>query len=191
MRVLVSAREAAELFRKCGVSRRQAVLVLRSGLAGTPERTAGAHLYDRQRVEQLCGWPTLRADEVAQVGPVGAFVGRRAVQPPVTLHAVAAGWDISPWSRLSFRGWITQTGALPFICTVGGFVALGADLVGLTFEEDRSTRLELEPPGEWFGAVRGHRLLLGRGGPWVHVERRRLDDRDRVRAWNARYGTRY
>ncbi|HET7682364.1 MAG TPA: hypothetical protein VFK34_01700 [Marmoricola sp.] len=199
-----------------GVGRRQALLVLQRGLAGEPVRTSAAHLYPERAVRQLCAWPTLSLDEVADLGPGGVLVGRRALQLPPTdpagdvdrpVHAlddslvaqVEGGWVISEWPQCQMQRPIAEVGWMPFVCTVGGFVAVCANLTGFAAEPrgaaarapGRPVRLLLDPPGSWQEEVRGHRLLVGRGGPWVHVEARRLANRRRLNAINAKYGTRY
>jgi hypothetical protein len=238
--MLVTARQAARMLAEHGVNRRQALLVLQSGLAGEPVRTAAAHLYSERAVRRLCGWPTLDVDEIADLWPGGVLVGRRAIKLPIPLvrrltegrhgangdgdrdryseghgnrygegHGdglddsllaqVQGGWVISEWPQCQMGRPIAELGSLPFVCTVGGFVAVCANLTGFAAEPRpaaaRGTgprvRLLLEQPGPWQEQVRGHRVLIGRGGPWVHVETRRLANRRWLNAINAKYGTKY
>jgi hypothetical protein len=169
--VLISQRGAAELLADSGVARRQARQVLAAGLAGPPVRAAGALLYERDRVRELARRPRASAALVDEACPWGLFVARRFVDVTqavaVQREAASDGWDFSIWTSVWLRFHIQQEGFMPFVVTVGSFVALGADLRECRTSRAGGFRVALEEPGPWFAALRGHRVALGPGRPWV------------------------
>ncbi len=57
---------------------------------------------------------------------------------------------------------------MPFVVTIAGFVALGADLIGARFSElPDKHQLTLRPPGSWYDEVRETRIVTGPGRAWV------------------------
>jgi hypothetical protein len=201
--MLVSAREAARVLAEVGLTWEQARRLLRAGFAGPGTRTAGSLLYDAAQVRALLNWPDVDELDLAEACPDELFVARFEPQRSLDLleprdrqlKAVRRSWDLSLWTRVRLQHRVRQLGAVPFVGTVGGFVAMGADIVGLTLDRqsgegpavrkgatsklggDRELiRFELSEPGEWFETLRGRRLRTGRGGPWIL-----WDARDAVR----------
>jgi len=111
---------------------------------------------------------------VARVGPrrpvdepLRAWAGADLAAPIVEQRDGARMfWRISPLTRLELRLAIEQQGAFPFVATVSGFVALGADIVAV-HQHARGTVLELADPSEWFHGFAGHRLSTPGGSPWL------------------------
>jgi hypothetical protein len=166
--MLVSSREACQWLAKVGLKRSSAQRVLDAGLAGEPTRTRGAVLYDADRVRALVERPELTWGDMVGLCPAGFFVSRRAFDVTRThdeqLAAARCGWaDVSVWRWVAVEFQISQQGSLPFLATVSGCVALGADIVGVR----RGSELELEPPGPWFEAVADSWFPTGPGRPWV------------------------
>jgi hypothetical protein len=122
--MLISAREACDLLIRDGVSRRGALKVLASGLAGPAVRAHHVVLYDQARVEELAARPSVHWPDAAEWSPGGFF---------------------------------------PFVATVGGLVAFGADIV----EVKGFSKVVLEQPGSWFEDVAGCWFPTGPGRPWV------------------------
>jgi len=179
---LISARGSAALLAGIGLSREQARRVLASGLAGHAVRTAGALLYEERAVRDLIGWPVTEERRVDEACPTGMFVGRLGRSRPIDVTApweeraniAGRAWHLSVWTVVLVQArMIGGTGGwFPFVGTVGGFVAVGGDIVGL--EPDRShhernerrekrVRLVLAQPGPWFAAFEGHRHPTGPG----------------------------
>ena len=169
--MLITGREAAHRLGAAGLTRRQANRVLTAGFAGAPVRSTGAHLYDARRVADLERWPTVGDDVLDRACPRGIFIARRDVDldtPAATQReTVRADWPISPYTAVLLRSRIEASGSLPFVATVCGFVALGADLTGLVATAHGSYLLELDEPGAWFEPLRGRRIPTGPGRPWV------------------------
>ncbi|GEP34589.1 hypothetical protein NSZ01_23570 [Nocardioides szechwanensis] len=134
---LISSREAETWL---GLARRQARRVLTAGLAGPPVVTPSAHLYRAADVGDLSRWPRVALEE---------------------------GWDLSVWTRLWIRIVCERDGWLPFVATVGGFVALGAEITAVAQTSPRRCRLELRDPGAWFETLRSTRFPTGPGRDWV------------------------
>ena len=179
--MLISARAACELLAWAGLARQQALLVLRTGLAGEPVLSSNALLYDDARVRALAARPAADPARLAMSCPRGLFVVRLGRRPGT--EGPRGPWDLSPWTRVLLVHQIGVAGYFPLVVTVAGFVVEGAAIVGLSsaasgFRTGRpATRLDVAPPdacqAAWFEALRGTRLALGRGGPWVLWEPRR------------------
>lgn len=167
----LTQREAVALLGEHGVAQRQARDVLRAGFAGEPVRVGNVCLYERDAVARLASWPALRLLDLDGVCPVGAFIARRApdlgADAPSQRRAVAGDWQMSPWTRLWIEITVRAHGPLPLIATVAGFVALGADIVGVETPIASTTTLILGEPGAWFQGVRGRRVATRAGRAWV------------------------
>jgi hypothetical protein len=168
--MLISGREACEVLGEVGVGAKGARRLLASGLVGTPVRTRSAHLFDAEQVRAVAQRPTVPWHTIQETCPAGIFVARRQVDLTtpyeVQLRALADGWGgISPWTWVPMGFRISHHGSLPFVATVAGFVAFGAEIVG---RQDGS-RMLLRRPGEWFARLEDHRLLTGPGRPWALV----------------------
>jgi hypothetical protein len=174
--VLISGRQATTVLFQAGLTRRQARRVLDTGLAGSPHRTAGSHLYDADRVVGFAARPWLTETEVDLLFPRELFIARRDIDvsapEDVQLSAVRDNWDLSPWSRVLLRVRCAEHGFVPLVVTVGGFVVLGAEITDVFVAAPRRAVLALRAPGDWFEPVRGIRLSSGPGRDFV------------VRGWN-------
>lgn len=174
--MLISEREAARLLDvEAGLSRTPARRLLRTGVAGTPAAGPGRLMYERDRVAGLGGWPVLIESQLAVAAPNGLAVARLVDQPcDVTASwserraAFAGPWEMGLVFRLAVAAYIDCAGSFPLIVTVSGFVIGGADIVAPVGFDDGPCALELAEPGRWFGALRGHRWLPGRGGRPLH-----------------------
>lgn len=168
---LISSRGAEAMLGEVGLARRQARRVLAAGLAGAPLVTPSALLYRTADVEALTRWPLLSVREVDAACPSGIFVARRDLDltAPRTeqLDAVRDGWDLSPWTQIWIRVVCERDGGLPFVATVSGIVALGAEVAGVALVAERRCRLELRDPGAWFRTFRSARFPTGPGRDWV------------------------
>jgi hypothetical protein len=106
------------------------------------------------------------------------FVARRGVDVRAPrreqLTTLAGDWPIAFTLRLMLRVRIHQYGRVPFVATVCGFIALGADIVGVRADHLGNSTFDLGDPGEWFAAVHGCRLPTGRGRPWSILDRGRM-----------------
>jgi hypothetical protein len=174
---LLTGRQAADVLGSAGLSREQARRLLHTGLAGPAIRTRGALLYDADRVMELANWPAIDPTTIDPLCQSGVFVARLpdldACAPPADLEArVADGWQVSATMRLQLRVQARRAGCVPFVATVSGFVAFGADLIDVrtmpapTRPEQRC-RLELQPAGTWFEGLRARRLVTSPGGAWT------------------------
>ncbi len=176
--MLISGREAALVLDSAGVTRRQARALLGAGFAGTPLVTSSATLYDESRVEELAAWPGVDLARLAAVCPAEVFVARRMVDVRASTSeqrkALAGDWPIAWTLRLLLRVRIQRHGYVPFVATVCGFVALGADIVDVRADHRGCSIFELGDPGEWFATVHGRRLPTGRGRAWSILDRGRM-----------------
>ncbi|MDP2773444.1 MAG: hypothetical protein Q8O61_07780 [Nocardioides sp.] len=115
--------------------------------------------------------PLVHERAVDAVCPSGVFVARRDLDlrspRAQQLADLRDGWDLSPWTRVWIRVVCGRDGWLPFVATVGGFVALGAEVTGVMPTSERQCRLELRDPGTWFETLRGARFPTGPGRDWV------------------------
>jgi hypothetical protein len=163
--VLIRSREAAQILAATGLTRERARRVLLSGFAGEGLRTRGSLLYDDSRVRALLAWPAV--DPSALEGRAcrsGIFVARVSTLGPDLI--ADRTWPLSPWARLEMRQVVEAQGFLPFVATVCGFVATGANLAAIWPGSSGST-LELDEPGVWFEAFRNHRFVTGPGSAWL------------------------
>jgi hypothetical protein len=174
--MLITGRQACRVLAGAGVSKRCALHVLASGLAGDATRAGAVVLYDHARVEELARRPVVAWSEVCElgltgevgVGMPGFFVSRREF--PATgsradqLESLGRGWgSVCPWSWVAMSLQIKRYGSFPFLATIGGLVVLGAEIV----ETRGLSELVLESPGPWFDALEGGWFPTGPGRPWV------------------------
>jgi hypothetical protein len=157
--MLISGREATRRLWDLGITERSARRVLATGLAGTPQRVSGVHLYDEAAVDALVTRPLMPRALLAEACPHGAFLARRAGG----IAELAGGWPLSLATAFWTAHAVQQHGHLPLIGAVAGFVTLGAEIRGTDPEPDctrerPSHRLRLSSPGPWFDHVRDRRL---------------------------------
>jgi hypothetical protein len=153
----LTERQAAARLAPVGVTYRQARQVFAAGLAGAPLDTTTATLYDEDTVTRLAARPVLTDEQLTGACPFGLFVARAA--PEV--------WRFAPTSSVWINTRIERHGALPFVTTVCGFVVKGAEITRTVPVRGGGYQLELRDPADWFEQLRDHRLLTGRGRPWV------------------------
>jgi hypothetical protein len=176
---LISARTAATLLGPAGLSREQARRVLSAGLAGTPQRTSSALLYDEQSVRELAQRPSTDQHLLRQLCPSGLFLARLGRTRPIDVtapwpeQAECAGrdWYLSPWTVVLIRARMTRSAPMPaasfpFLGTVGGFVAFGGDITGFRADDSGLIRFLLNPPGPWFDTLRDYHHHSGPGRDW-------------------------
>ena len=173
--MMVSERAAAGILGAVGLTREQARVLLRTGVAGTGERVATARLYDESRVRDVAGRPPVDGYRLREACPAGVFVARlsrdraldvtarwedqvRAVAPQPVLPPMAA-------AVVGVR-WRMAGGRLPWVATVSGFVVLGGEATGWRSSEEGRSEVELAPPGSWYEDVGGHWFAFGRGRHW-------------------------
>ncbi len=169
--MLVTARGAAEILRVAGLTRDESRHLSSAGFAGPGLRTSGATLYDEQRVRELAEWPIIEDETVDRLCPFGMFVGRVARSRPVDVagdrvalaDAIRGGWKVSLLSRVLIVGRIERYGPMPFLATVCGYVAFGADIVALEFDRRGTTTFTLADAGSWFDGFDQRCLLAGAG----------------------------
>lgn len=164
----LSRREACDLLReRAGIDRETARRVLAAGLAGPGIRLRGSILHDRAAVESLASRPLLGPwmPEVCRQGTFVARLGQRRADASAPeaeqLRAASGPWRLSALARVKLHVMVDGRGFLPFVATTGGFVVLGAEVVGVT-----GAHLSLRPPGDWFDSWRGGRLPTAPGPPW-------------------------
>lgn len=154
-----------------GIGERQARQVLAAGLAGAPQRTAGAVLYEGEAVGGLALTPYVDDVDAEKACPWGLFVARRVVDvalPEDERRAVLAeDWTLSTWSAIRVRVLVQDRGHVPLVATVGGFVTTGAEITAAHRTSPEAYRLTLREPTAWFEVFRGRRFPSGPGRPWV------------------------
>lgn len=209
---MMTAREASERLGSLALGREPARRALLAGVAGPGIRTRGALLYEAAEVHAaveraldppISGWADGAATFVGRVAP-------RTPEPDSTWRtwrgadltapageqrdAVRAWWHLSIWTQVWIGSMSRKKGFFPFIATVSGFVAVGADIVSLDQsldgEADRIMRAKprarpsyrpalptafvLREPGAWFEPLRGRLLGTGPGGPFSIISSRTL-----------------
>lgn len=169
-------REAAALLAPAGVDRETTRRLLLAGLAGETLRRGNGTLHRRDRVLELGDRPWV-------VSPTGegqarrTFVARLPTYPVLSSgerqDAARGPWRISALGRVSLRADIDRHGSVPLVATLGGFVVLGAEIVGIAGIARRSDQpcgafLTLRPAGAWFEDWTARRLgSSGRHQWWV------------------------
>jgi hypothetical protein len=169
-RELLSGRQAAQLLAEVGLNRTRARQVLAAGLAGEPVKTPSALLYDAARVQALVERPVVTLKDVVTLDLHAILVARGQVDPCLSrleqVRALSVAWQINPIVRLSLSMRVEKFGPVPFVATVRGFVAFGAELTAFSprgLDKDDT----VSGPGPWFDALRDRRFPTGRGRPWV------------------------
>jgi hypothetical protein len=112
----ISGRQATARLAATGVTSRQARQVLAAGLAGEPQRTTAALLYDADRVAELVARPGLADGAVDRACPFGVFVARRA-------HDVHGPYDLSPWASVLIRARVADHGFFLLLRPAGDWFA--------------------------------------------------------------------
>jgi hypothetical protein len=172
--VLITGRQATARLSGAGLPPRQARQVLDAGFAGTPIRTSAALLYDLGAVDALTLRPRLHPGELDELCPLGAFVaraGRRSVDVRQSnrqrLGGFREGWALGPINAAWLAIHVERSArGLPFLITVAGYVAGGADIVGVRAGPGRTYDLDLVAPGPWYAGATGRRLRTGPGREW-------------------------
>jgi hypothetical protein len=70
---------------------------------------------------------------------------------------------VSLLKRVLIAGRVERFGSMPFLATVCGYVAFGADIVALEVDRLGSTTFTLADAGSWFEGFDGRCLLAGVG----------------------------
>jgi hypothetical protein len=184
----ITQREAAEILHEdIGVHRESARRMLAAGLVGRGRSTSRATYYLRRVVDDFVAayrtaGPLPQRDRNLVLVRVGPGRVRLHMQPEDLLDRLGDGWRMSFRWRLLLDA-VMERGERPgFLVTVGGFVVLGADIVGVSWagrppadggyagkEESLKTRFELEGPGEWYAEWHARHVPTGRGGAALRV----------------------
>ncbi|SDD83335.1 hypothetical protein SAMN05421872_111138 [Nocardioides lianchengensis] len=161
----MTRRAAERRLATIGLARRHATQVLQAGLAGRPEITTSALLYDADAVDALVARAPLTVAEVLDTCPQGLVVARRTTS---CLDDLVDGWDfgevIGSWINLR----AAEHGHVPLVTT----------RVGDDPSRPKST-LTLRPATGWVEAMSGRRLARGPGRPWSLVGFDALPSEDR------------
>jgi hypothetical protein len=175
--MLVSRREAVRILRPVVRGEAQARSLLASGLAGEGVSTGLGKLYDDARVRSLLDRPLVDEDDLVRHRLPGLYVARlardvafRAGDPwPEIAAAVSRMPEMPPLSAALLGVQVRAFTRLPWVATVAGYIALGADLVGFERGEDGTNRFVLQQPGAWWAFLSDRRFPTRPGGrPW-HV----------------------
>ena len=193
--VYLTGRQAADALAAVGLCRSQARKVLAAGLAGTPTVAGSAHLYLEEDVRELVSRPHVMPEGLDALGTSILFLARRQVDVraprDAQLATVGRGWDLGPPISLLLRAKVRLEGFVPFVATVAGFVALGAEITDVRRDGPRYHIL-LADPGDWFESFRGRRLSVGPGRDFLlhgwKPTRDRSRDRSRSRTRDAAMG---
>jgi hypothetical protein len=181
--VLISERGGAEILTGVGISREQARLLLRTGVAGPGERLGRSTLYDESRVREVAARPPVDEHHLGRLCPVGVYVARLGRDRSFD---ISTSWDeqagvLAPQPALphlsaALVGVRRQRagGRLPWVATVSGFVVFGGEAIGWHGAGEGSSRVELERPGPWYEAVAERWFAFGRGRHWCLWDPRRL-----------------
>jgi hypothetical protein len=170
---LLSGRQAAQVLAGVGLNRSRARQVLAAGLAGEPIRTSSALLYDASEVQALTARPVVTWRDVAAMDLHTLFVARGDVDPQLSrldqVRELSEAWRFQPLVGVELRWRVEKFGPVPFVATVCGFVALGAELTRF-----RPRTLErpgaVSEPGAWYEAFRDKRFPTRPGRPWIMWE---------------------
>jgi hypothetical protein len=173
--MLVSARQAASIMWRAGVNRDRSRRLLEAGFAGGGVRTTGSLLFEHDRVQALAAWSHVESEELVRTCPDGVYVARLGPDAEFILDTPwdaqievlsAVPHDLSAVTRAFVRSRIQSHGLLPWVATVCGFVAVGADLEGFRTDAEGESSFVLARPGHWFETLCGRRFETGPGRPW-------------------------
>lgn len=184
---LVTAREAADMLAPLGAPRTSVRRALAAGVAGKPVRTRGALLYQHDLLAALLQPPVHESDLPHPLGG-GTFVARLRIGKPDTVRfdgvgadaswraSVSGGWRMAWQTRFILHVRATKGLPMPFLATCGGFVMVGASILGARACDPLGTRtqLELGPAGPWYADLHHRLLRTPPGKPWIILPRRRL-----------------
>jgi hypothetical protein len=173
--VWITQREAATVLAGIGLGRAQARHLLTSGLAGPVSRISGAMLYDAEQVRGLAAREFVDDEVLTRVCPRGLYIARlaRGTTGDAThswearARSLASQPPMTPMTRALIGARITAGGSMPWVVTISGLVAFGAEATSLRRDGSGRSVFALDPPGPWFGALDGRWLPTGRGRPWV------------------------
>ena len=171
--MLISEREATAIIEAyADLTRTPARRLLRTGIAGAPERDASGRLgYDRAAVEAVARRTVVDERSLEETFRFGLLVARLSpsqewdVDAPVEEQRRHLGgpWDIPLLRHVGLTTYTRSSGGFyPLVATVSGYVVAGADIVEPC--TDGRGRLVLAEPGAWFDELRERRWFRGRGG---------------------------
>jgi hypothetical protein len=177
----ISERAAAQAFRRVGLSREQARLLLRTGVAG-PGEPGRTTTYDERRVQDLAERPCVDEGRLGQLCPWGVHVARLArtrsldVSNPWVEQAseLATQPQLPPMTAVTLGVRMRVSGGLPCVVTVSGMVLFGAELTGWTTPDPATHRFVLRPPGPWYDELDRRWFACGRGRHWFFWDPWRL-----------------
>lgn len=163
------------------LGKNQARDVLRCGLVGPALRQGRTLLYEERRVRELMEWPRMSTAEAFDRSAGWRLILLRvaasrgldlARSPEEQRRAIAGPWPIAGIATGIVRMEL-QRGPVAVIATVGGFVAVTADLLGIAMPPDGpydQHHLELGPPGRLARGFARRRVIVPAGrsiDPWV------------------------
>jgi hypothetical protein len=172
----LTTRESISLLRRrTGLSPEQIRQLLVAGFAGPGELVGRSTLYDHAQVKALGARATVDSDRLMRVCPHGLYVARLS---RATAFSLAMPWSaqarlvavqppLPALTRASVNVRIAAWEPLPWVATISGFVAFGAEAEAAFTDRDGRAVFTLREPGAWFDAVAGRCLPTGRGRPWA------------------------
>ncbi|QIX25868.1 hypothetical protein ncot_04090 [Nocardioides sp. JQ2195] len=183
-----TAREAADMLAVTGLPRTSVRRALAAGVAGEAIRTRGSLLYRRRTIRDLIREP-LTEGTLPHPLDKGTFVLRLWFGAPdivrFTAHqeddarrdSISDGWHMGWQTRLVLVARATYGVPMPLLATCGGFVVVGATILGARQSAtDTSTSLRLGPPDDWYEGLHHRILITPRGRPWTILPRARLNN---------------
>lgn len=170
-----------------GTPRTSVRRALAAGVAGKPVRTRGALLYDHGLVAALLQ-PPLHESDLPSPLDGGTFVARLRIGEPDTVRfdevgadaswraSVSGGWNMAWQTRFVLHLRADKGIPMPFLATCGGFVMVGAVILGARACDPLGARthLELGPAGSWYAGLHHRLLRTPPGKPWIILPRKRL-----------------
>jgi hypothetical protein len=158
-----------------GLAPEQSRQLLIAGFAGTGQRAGRATMYDERQVRALASRPFVDLDRLAGVCPHGLYIARLSRSTGFDLawpwrrqaDVVASQPWMPPLTRATINVRIAAWGCLPWVATISGFVAFGADATGVQRATDGTTCFRFREPGGWFDFLTGTCFPTGRGRHWV------------------------
>jgi len=178
--MLMTQREAAFLLgERTGISRRAATRLLNAGLAGPPQRTSAALLYDQARVVELAERRPVGPRESLPPECAGGLLLARTTAVTDQVEAISDPGRMSIFTQALTRLMPPpEQGWYPLVVLMNHVVVAGAELVDIDPapadhpEVERARTwpgrprlwmLRTRPPGPWFDAAFAGRML--RVGP--------------------------